>query len=135
MPRPKLANVPLALLQNEITRRQKLLPKLTVQRDELNRQIAELQGLAAAETGKEAAPKALRKARRRRRAPNKIGLADTLAACLKGKAKVTIAEAIAGVLAAGYKSEASDFRSVVNNMLLADKRFKRVGRGEFTLKE
>ena len=82
-----------------------------------------------------AALKAPNKARRRRLAKNKIGLADALAAFLTGKAKVTIPEAIAGVLAACYKSKAANFRSVVNNMLLSDKRFKEVGRGEFALKE
>jgi hypothetical protein len=39
-----------------------------------------------------------------------------------------------GVLAPGYKSNANDFRDVVNNMLLTDRRFKKVSRGEFTLK-
>jgi hypothetical protein len=40
-----------------------------------------------------------------------------------------------GVLAAGYKTKSRDFRGVVNNMLLSDKRFKKVARGEFTLKQ
>jgi len=40
-----------------------------------------------------------------------------------------------GVLAAGYKSNASNLRSVVNNMFLSDKRFKKVSRGEFVLKD
>lgn len=134
MPRRGLTNVPLAVLQKEILRRQKLLPQLIAQRDGLDRQIAEIQGLEAVETGKEAAPKAPHKARRRRRARNKIGLADALAACLKGKTKVTVAEAMEGVLAAGYKSKASDFRQLVNRTLLTDNRVKRVGRGEFALK-
>ena len=53
---------------------------------------------------------------------------------MKGKAKVTVGQAMDGVLAAGYKSNAKSFRNVVNNMLLTDKRFKSVGRGEFALK-
>ena len=42
------------------------------------------------------------------------------------------------VLAVGgthYRSKSKAFRSVVNNMLLKDKRFKKVARGQFTLKE
>ncbi|HOD83607.1 MAG TPA: hypothetical protein PKG77_19490 [Phycisphaerae bacterium] len=136
MPRQSITAVPLAVLQQEISRRKKLLPTLIAQRDALSREIAGLQGSAGPEIRRaaksEAAPK---KARRRRRAKNKVGLADLLAACLNGKGKVTIPDAIAGVLAAGYKSKAANFRSVVNNMLLSDKRFKKVGRGEFTLKE
>jgi chorismate mutase len=122
-------------LRQEIERRQKLLPKLIAQRDALSREIAELQGSAAPKARKatkaEAAP---RKTRRRRQAKNKVGLADSLAGFLKGKAKVTVGKAMEGVLSAGYKSNARNFRKVVNKTLLDDKRFKNVGRGVFTLK-
>jgi hypothetical protein len=132
-----LATVPLAALQAEIARRQKLLPKLIAQRDALSREIAQLEGAMEKLGGETAAPKAPKAAakRRRRKLPkNKINLADALAAFMKGREKVTVGEAMEGVLAAGYKSNASDFRGVVNNMLLADKRFKKVERGVFTLK-
>ena len=66
---------PLEGLQPAIQHRQKLLPKLIAHRDALNRAIAELQGLAEVE--KPAKPG--KKTRRRRRARNKIGLADLLA--------------------------------------------------------
>ena len=135
MPRSKLSTLNIADLRQEIERRQKLLPKLIAQRDALSREITELQGLAAPEAGKAAKTEAVpKKTRRRRRAKNKVGLADALAGFLKGKKKVAIGEAMEGVLAAGYKSNARDFRSVVNNMLLTDKRFKKIGRGEFALK-
>ena len=135
MRRSRLSAMTIADLRQEIERRQKLLPKLIAQRDALSREIAELQGLGAPEAWKAAKPEAApKKTRGRRRAKNKVGLADALAGFLKGKAKVTIGEAMEGVLAAGYKSNARDFRSVVNNMLLTDKRFKKVGRGVFTLK-
>ena len=135
MPRSKLSTMSIADLRQEIERRQKLLPKLIAQRDALNREITELRGIATPEARKAAKPVAApKKTRRRHRAKNKVGLADALAGFLKGKAKVTIGVAMEGVLAAGYKSNARDFRSVVNNTLLKDKRFKKVGRGEFTLK-
>jgi chorismate mutase len=125
----------IADLRQEIGRRQKLLPKLIAQRDALSREITELQSLATPEARKAAKPEAApKRTRRRQRAKNKVGLADALAGFLKGKAKVTIGEAMEGVLAAGYKTKSSDFRSVVNNMLLTDKRFKKVSRGEFRLK-
>ena len=135
MPRSRLSAMTIADLWQEIERRQKLLPKLIAQRDALSREISELQGLAAPEAGKGAKPEAApRKTRRRRRAKNKVGLADALAGFLKGKAKVTIGEALEGVLSAGYKTKSSNFRQVVNKTLLTDKRFKRVARGAFTLK-
>lgn len=135
MPRSKLSTMSIADLRQEIGRRQKLLPKLIAQRDALSREITELQSLATPEARKAAKPEAApKRTRRRQRAKNKVGLADALAGFLKGKAKVTIGEAMEGVLAAGYKTKSSDFRSVVNNMLLTDKRFKKVSRGEFRLK-
>ena len=135
MPRSKLSTMSIADLRQEIERRQKLLPKLIAQRDALSREITELQSLATPVARKAAKPEAApKRTRRRQRAKNKVGLADALAGFLKGKAKVTIGEAMEGVLAAGYKTKSSDFRSVVNNMLLTDKRFKKVSRGEFRLK-
>ena len=136
MPRTKLSNLSIAQLKQEIARRQKLLPKLIAQRDALSREIAELQGFAAPEARKAAKPEAApKKTRRRHRAKNKVGLADVLAVFMKGKKKVAIGEAMEGVLATGYKTKSRDFRGVVNNMLLSDKRFKKVARGEFTLKQ
>ena len=133
MPRRKLSNMSIADLQQEIHRRQKQLPKLIAQRDALSREIAALQGMAAPDAWK-AAEAVPRKTRGRRRAKNKIGLADALAVFAKGKAKVTISEAMDGVLAAGYKTKSGNFRQVVNRMLLIDKRFRSVARGVFTLK-
>ena len=135
MPRSKLSKMRIADLRQEIERRQKLLPKLMAQRDALSREIAELQSSATPQARKAARPEAApKKTRGRHQAKNKVGLADALAVFMKGKKKVTIAEAIAGVLAAGYKTKSGDFRGVVNNMLLTDKRFKNVARGVFTLK-
>ena len=135
MPRTSLAKMSIANLKQEIELRQKILPKLIAQRDALNREIAELQGATSPKASKPAKRRAAAaKAAKPRRLPkNKVNLADSLAAFMKGKAKVTIGEAMEGVLAAGYKTTSKTFRSVVNNMLLADKRFKKIRRGEFAL--
>ena len=133
MAKRKLSTMSIADLQQEIERRQKLLPKLIAQRDALSREIAALQGVAVPDARKvtKAVPM---KTRGRRRAKNKISLAEALTVFAKGKAKVTVGEATDGVLAAGYKTKSASFRAVVNNMLLTDKRFRKVGRGVFTLK-
>ena len=47
MPRAKLAKLSVEDLKREIVRRQKALPKLVHKRDQLNRQIAELEALGA----------------------------------------------------------------------------------------
>ena len=129
MPRSKLSTMSIADLRREIERRQKPLPKLIAQRDALNREIAELQGLGAP-----GARKAAKKTGKRRRAKNKMGLADALAAFMKGKKQVKIGQAMAGVLSAGYKSTSKAFRAIVNKTLLTGKRFKSVARGVFVLK-
>jgi hypothetical protein len=115
-------------------RRQKLLPKLIARRDALDREIVELQSLAEpAGPGKSPRAGAAKRVFRYR-AKNTIGLADALAQFMKGKTKVSVGEAMQGVLSGGYRSKSKAFRTVVNNMLGQDKRFKRVGRGEFALK-
>jgi len=134
MPKSKLSFVPLAALQKEISRREKLLPRLIAQRDDLDRQIAELQRLTATASSEPASPKMAAKTKPSRRARNKLSLGDALAAFVAGKPKVSVAEAVQGVLDAGYKSKSKNFRAVVNRLLLIDKRFKKVGRGEFALK-
>ena len=134
MRRSRLSTIAMADLQQEIQRRQKTLPKLVAQRDALNQEIAQLQGLARPAVQKEATPQAASKKTRGRMPKNKINLADLLSQFMKGKAKVTIAEAMEAALSAGYKTKSKAFRQVVNKMLLQDKRFKSVGRGEFALK-
>ena len=134
MRRSRLSTVAIAVLQQEIQRRQKMLPRLIAERDALNREIAELQGMAEPDTRKAAKPQAATKKARRARAKNKLSLADALSQVMKGKAKVTVGQAMEGVLAAGYKTKAKAFRGLVNQTLLKDKRFKNVGRGEFCLR-
>lgn len=132
MARTKLSNLSIAELKQEIERRQKLLPKLIAQRDALNREIEALQDMKA----ENSAAAVLEPAKRpRHRGQNKASLADLLAQVMQDTKKVTVAEAMQGVLDVGYKTKSKNFRSVVNNMLLTDKRFKKVGRGEFVLRK
>lgn len=134
MPRAKLANVPLEALQKEIQRRQEALPKLIAARDELNRQIAELQSLGTA-TPKAEARVSSKRVKKGRRAKNKVSLANALAEALKGKQSLSVAEATEAVLSAGYKTTSNAFRSIVNQTLSKNKRFKSKGRGKYALKQ
>jgi hypothetical protein len=137
MPRSSLASVSLQQLQDEILRRQKLLPKLIAQRDALDRQIAELQGLekASPDQGPAAGKRPAVKAKTGRRAKRaKISLVDALASALKGKDSLGVAEAAEAVTAAGYKSTSRAFRALVNQTLSKNKQFKSVARGRYRLK-
>lgn len=133
MPQPKLASVSLEELKREILHRQKALPRLIAQRDELDRQIAELQGLGSAKAV------AARKGPSRKRATmamsrrGKTSLVGMLTEILKSKAKVSISEAMQALTRSGYKSKSKNFRTIVSVALAKDERFKRVGRGLYAL--
>jgi len=137
MPRSSLANVSTAVLEEELRRRLAALPKLIAQRDELNRQIAELEALGATEVAakpaKARAPKKV--AAKAKRSKNTVTLAEALAKVIKAKESMSIAEATEAVLASGYKSTSKNFKHVVKQTLSHDERFRRVGTGQYAVKE
>ena len=129
MARHKLSDIPVATLQKEIQRRMSKLAGLIAQRDELNRQIADLGGAAVA------APKAARKPGRKARAPRAGG--KTLSEYVRGVlAKAAnglhVREIEAKVLAAGYPTRAKTIYNPVMKVLA--KGFKKVQRGIYALK-
>lgn len=115
-------------LQRELRRRERgndqRAKVLTARRAALQKKMdaidAELSGLGVAGS-------------RRKRPRNDSNLADALATLLTGKTlNVTaIAEA---VQRAGYTTTSPNFRTIVNQTLIKDKRIKRVGRGQYTAK-
>ena len=68
------------------------------------------------------------------RAPQPGSLIHLLVEALAAKGKLTVAEAVDAVLAAGYKSKSKLFKLIVNQALAKNKRFKRVGKGLYTLR-
>jgi chorismate mutase len=131
MAKVTLGSVSLDDLRKELRRRQSALPALIARRDALNRKIAELEALGPA-----ALARATRKSAtaRTKRARNKLPLAQLLADLLKAKPGQSVNELTKAALAAGYKSAAKSFTSIVRQTLYHDKRFKRVARGKFALK-
>jgi len=135
MPRAKLAKVSVEELKKEILRRQRALPMLIAKRDAINCQIAELEALGGAKPAAKLPRKARRKAGRRgKRGPRAGSLASALVEALKGKRKVSVAEAASAVQAAGYRSKSKDFQNIVGMTLSHRPQFKRVGRGVYALK-
>lgn len=62
-------------------------------------------------------------------------LADHLEAVMRTAGQpMVISDLTAGVKSAGYKSKSKDFRPVVSLALIKDGRFKRAGRGVYTLR-
>ena len=136
MPRARLAKMSVEELKKEIVRRRKALPQLIASRDELNKKIAELQGLGEPQ----AAPKrgrrklAKKRVKRARRASRPGSLAGKLVEVFQGKKRLSLAEAIKAVLTADYKTKSKNFSTIVGMTLAKDKRFRRVRKGVYALK-
>ena len=118
-------------LKKELRRRQAALPALIARRDELDRKIAELEALSQV-----AQVPAARKAppARARRTRSKLSLPQLLGKILEAKPGQSVNELTEAALAAGYRSKAKSFKTVVRQNLYHDKRFRRVGKGRFALK-
>ena len=63
-----------------------------------------------------------------------IPLPQLLGKILEGKPGQSVNELTEAALAAGYRSKAKSFKSIVRQTLYHGKRFKRVARGRFALK-
>lgn len=70
----------------------------------------------------------------RKRPRNEMNLADALAQVLS-KAVMSVTEVAGEVQKAGYMTTSPSFRTIVNQTLIKDKRFKRVGRGKYTARK
>ena len=126
MPRPKRASsqdLSLTEIQSELNERQKIVRRLEKRRAHL---AAELEGINLQIfdlTG--AHPQGAPRPR------NTSNLGDALVKLLRGR-EMTVTEAAEAVQAAGYATTASNFRTIVNQRLISDKRFKKIRRGVYT---
>jgi hypothetical protein len=119
-----LAVIPVATLQAELRRRQRSVAPLQRRREKLVEKLAALDAqireLGGNATGTRIRPQ------------NASNLNDALAAVLKGKT-MGVTEAADAVLKAGYRSNAANFRTIVNQTLIKSRQiFKKVGRGQYT---
>lgn len=128
-----LGKMSVASLQAEIARRQRAVSKLLRQRNtlisKLNRLDDAIRDAGGNISGRTASISG------RRRAKNKMSLAEALQALLKGKT-MSVTEAAEKVQEAGYKTTSpKNFRTMVNQTLINhNSMFKRVDRGQYTAK-
>ena len=123
MPRPGMS---LADLHQMIESRRSELNKLRRQRTDLekrmnalDRQITRIEGRGG-----------------NGRVRNPRSLNDTIEQVLRQAGKpVKVAEIVAGVLRTGYRSNSANFRGIVNQTLIKDKRFGASERGMYQLKK
>jgi len=104
--------------QSQIHRLQKKRNAIREQLADLEAQIIELGGKLSGIGG-------------RKRPKNSMNLADALVKVLK-TATMSVTEVSEAVQHAGYKTTSPNFRTIVNQTLIKDKRFKRVSRGQYT---
>jgi hypothetical protein len=135
----------IAQLRRELARREKSLATLVSRRAKVAKQLASLDADIAALGGGRAAgsvagtrgrrPGPTKGARKgtRTRAKNKMTLPDSLVAAVRKGATVSPAEAGKAVKAKGYTTTSKTFGIQVASALTKDKRFKKVGRGQYQL--
>lgn len=138
MAKRALASVSVVELKAEINRRKKRIHTLVRKRNRLMEQLQRLDSEIEAEGGSEfvkmsgaASGGARRGGGRRPR--NEANLADSMVAVLQGKT-MGVTELSEAVQNAGYRTSSPNFRTIVNQTLIKDKRFKRVERGQYTVK-
>lgn len=112
-------------LQRELVRRQREVQRLERQRRTLQDKLAEVDSLLAAARGS-IVPSG-------RRPRNDSNLADALYEQIRGR-EMSVGEAADAVIAAGYRTTSKTFRVIVNQTLIRDPRFSKVGRGVYTAK-
>jgi hypothetical protein len=128
MPRGRSINsFSLGELQKLIGNQKSSLSKLRQQRARVSRELGKLDRQIVAIEGR---------GLRGGGAKNAMGLVKTMEIILGKSGKpMRVADILSGVLATGYRSTSPQFRSIVNQALIKDKRFTSTERGKYTLKK
>jgi len=116
-------------LQSELRRRQRSVGSLESRRAKLLAKLQHIESLIAEMGGNT-------EGGRRgggTRPKNSMTLTETLAKVLATKT-MSVVEASEAVKRAGYKTNSNSFRTQVNIALIKNGQFKRVGRGQYTVK-
>lgn len=120
--------MPIAELQAELQRRERGIRKLERRRERLLKEMAQVDSELAA-VGALSSTGGIR-----RRPRNEMNLVDSLAKVLKGKT-MSVTDVTRAVQQAGYMTTAANFRTIVNQALIREKKvFKKIARGQYTAK-
>jgi len=110
------------------------LRTLEKKREKVAGQLDEIDRLIAEEAASLGVTVRTANGRRGRRPRNESNLADSLQKLLRNKT-MSVTDAAQAVQEAGYKTTSPNFRTIVNQTLITDTRFKRTGRGMYTVKK
>lgn len=148
--RNPLARASFRDLQAELDRRQSEVAGLQQRRDELMEELHDIESTLAeygeidarSRVGRRRGPgrppgsgrKRTRQAGSRGRGRNKMNLVEALSNTLKGKT-MSVTEVSDAVQRNGYRTKSANFRTIVNQALLANPGvFKKIARGQYTAK-
>jgi hypothetical protein len=132
--RGALAAASTADLRAELQRREKEQEQARVTREQLVEELTAVERRIAELGGEVARPKGRRGPGRRRRGGGGASLPQVIEQVLGGKT-MSVAQVAEAARAAGYRSSSENFRQIVNQTLAKNAdRFKRVGRGQYTVK-
>jgi hypothetical protein len=128
-----VANMSVEDLQRELHKRQRGMSAMMKKRERMVAKLKELDAEIVAMGGKIGPLGPVMGLGGRRRPKNDSNLIEALMKLLDGKTMsvTTIAEE---VQKAGYQTTSVNFRTIVNQTLINSGKFKRVGRGQYTLK-
>jgi hypothetical protein len=133
MARTPSTGLSLAALQKMIQSRQNDVAKLTRKRDKFQKRVDALDAQIAALAGGAGGGGG---GGRGSRARNDASLQDVIHQVLsKGGGPMSVGDILAKVEATGYRSNSANFRGIVNQTLIKDKRFTSAGRGVYQLKK
>ena len=127
-----LDNLSFDELQREMRRRERDMKRLVTKRDRLLTQVREVEDEIQS-LGGAGAFGVTAGGRPRRRPRNDSSLSEALLNLLKNTT-MSVTEAAEEVQRAGYQTTSSSFRTIVNQTLIKDPRFKKVSRGQYTAK-
>ena len=115
-------------LQAELQRRERGIRKLERKRERLLGELSQID-IELAAVGALSASGGVR-----RRPRNDMNLVESLAQVLDGRT-MSVTDVTAGVQKAGYLTTAANFRTIVNQALIREKKvFKKISRGQYTAK-
>ena len=131
--RPKALSIPelerlLEERRSSVAKLQKKRDELQAKVDDLDRQITAAGGSGEGRVGTAGTRTAGGRAR------NAVSLGGAIAAVMGGKGPMTVGDILAAVTASGYRSTSANFRGIVNQALIKDKRFQQSGRGSYVMK-
>jgi DNA-binding transcriptional MerR regulator len=115
----------LAGRRQELTEKQREHSRLLARLQQLEADIRRLGGSAGRRGGRGAGT----------RARNEKSLLETLEDVLKGGKPMKVGDIAEAAQKSGYRSNSANFRSIVNQTLIKDKRFGSAGRGVYQLKK